>query len=66
MLTPDLVTGLPTSALSNLVGLLETLDGSVKEVDDCEMFVIGVESGLAGAIHMIDAELQRRPSIDHR
>jgi hypothetical protein len=61
MFTTELVEKLPTTALSDFGKALEGLSTLVDRVDDCELVVIEVEEGLHRAIHMIDAELQRRP-----
>jgi predicted DNA-binding transcriptional regulator AlpA len=59
--TSDAVAEMPTKALHNVVSTFEALEDFVLNVTDCEGLVVAVEGGLRDAIHMIDAELQRRP-----
>ncbi len=63
MFTPELVGQIPTKALRDVGSTLEALDGLVADLDDYELFVITLDAGLQTAIHVIDAELQRRPLL---
>jgi len=60
LITSDLVQEVPTNALSGLVAGLEALGSLIGGVDDCELAVIRVESGVHASIHVLDAELRRR------
>jgi hypothetical protein len=53
---------MPTRALGDVIATFEALGALLVDVDDCEGLICSLEGGLQGAIHMIDAELQRRPA----
>jgi hypothetical protein len=63
MLTSDVVESLPTKTLSDLVTAFEGFGALLADLTDMEGFVVELEGGLQGAVHIIDAELQRRPAV---
>jgi len=61
--TPDAVEKIPTKPLTDVAAAFEALSALARDVPDCEAFVISLEGGLDAALHVIDAELQRRPVL---
>ncbi|MHB1999973.1 MAG: hypothetical protein ACYCSI_07295 [Solirubrobacteraceae bacterium] len=66
ILTPERVASMPTAALSGLLTALEAFGVLLESLDDYEGAIVQLDGHVEVAVHVMDAELQRRTLMHER